>query len=264
MRSALAPIAAAVLFLQTGALPALSASRAPADTVVPASLPARVVDAALAHRGSPYVRGGTTSLGMDCSGLVYRVFEEAAGIAVPRSVVALFRAGSPAMQPLHVADLLFFDTVDSEMPGRPTHVGVYAGDEKFVHSISEGSPSGVTVSSLSEPYYRQRFIGARRLVAWRTDLSITLADSPRAIVLDGPFASRERLKILVSSRMTGGGPVELVLTRDGTEILVARIAPSSRRPSEVDIVPDQGDWVVRITRLFRGRELGRVTFRVEE
>jgi hypothetical protein len=79
-----------------------------------------------------------------------------------------------------------------------------------------------------------------------------------------PFASRENLKLVVTSQMTGGGPVELRVYKGSRELLMRRIVPTATRPSEISIVPDRGEWQVRISRLYRGRELLRVGFTVEE
>jgi hypothetical protein len=58
--------------------------------------------------------------------------------------------------------------------------------------------------------------------------------------------------------------VELRVYKNDREVLMRRIAPSAARPSEISIVPDRGRWQVRIGRLYRGRELLRVGFTVEE
>jgi cell wall-associated NlpC family hydrolase len=231
----------------------------------PVSLPVRVVRTAMSMIGVPYVHGGAGSEGVDCSGLVYRVFKDTAGLNLPRGVAGLMGSGTLARSPIHIGDLLFFDTSDRGGPADPTHVGIYAGNDRFVHAASEGPRRGVIVSSLSESYYRERFIGARRVIPWRSpELRVTLSDQATGDVQSSPFASRENLKLVVSSEMTGGGPVELRVYKDGEEIVMRRIVPSEARPAELSIVPDKGQWEVRVSRLYRGRELLRVGFTVEE
>jgi hypothetical protein len=247
--------------------PALGVSSSlPVETPGPfPSPPGSIVRAALAYRGVPYVSGGESRQGLDCSGLIYRVFHDEAGLDLPRGVQALFRAGPPAASPLHLGDLVFFDTSADASPGIPTHVGVYAGAGAFVHAASEGSRTGVIVSTLSNPYYRDRFLGARRFVQWRAPvLSLTLTDNHRSLVQTSPFPSREELKIRVSNGMTGGGPLDLTLLKDGVRMLDARISPSAQRPSEISLFPDAGQWTVRVSRIFKGRELQNVAFSVEE
>ena len=229
------------------------------------SPPGNVVRAALAYRGVPYVNGGDSQNGLDCSGLIYRVFRDETGLDLPRGVQALFNSGLPAARPLHIGDLVFFDTTDDTSPATPTHVGVYAGAGAFVHAASEGARTGVIVSALSDAYYRTRFLGARRFIQWRTPvLSVTLTDTDRSLVQASPFASREAMKILVYNGMTGGGPMDLTLLKDGRPILARRIAPSAQGPSEIGINPEPGEWTVRVSRIWKGRELQNVTFTVVE
>jgi len=229
------------------------------------SPPENIVRAALAYRGVPYVSGGESHQGLDCSGLIYRVFHDEAGLDLPRGVQALFKSRPPAASPLHIGDVVFFDTSSDPSPFAATHVGVYAGAGAFVHAASEGSRTGVIVSALSNPYYRIRFLGARRFVQWRAPvLSLTLTDNYRSLVQTSPFASREELKIRVSNGMTGGGPLDLTVLKDGVRMLDARISPTAQRPSEISIVPEPGQWTVRVSRIFKGRELQNVSFSVEE
>lgn len=229
------------------------------------SLPVRVVRAAMAYLGTPYAHGGASRQGMDCSGLVFQVYKETADLSLPRGVDALSGSGVLGKSPVHIADLLFFDTSDKGAPADPSHVGIYAGNDKFVHSASDGPRTGVIVSSLSQAYYRDRFLGARRVIPWRSpELRLTLTDEPTASAQASPFASRENLKLVVTSEMSGGGPVELRVLKAGQEVLMRRVAPTSGKPSVISIVPDQGEWTVKVSRLYRGRELLRVGFTVEE
>jgi probable lipoprotein NlpC len=233
--------------------------------VTPCSLPISAVRAASALIGVPYSRGGASHRGMDCSGLVYRVFEDAMGLALPRNVDGLFHSGSLVRSPMHIGDLLFFDTSGAIPPTNPTHVVIYTGRNTFVHSASEGQHTGVIASTLENLYYRERFLGARRVIPWRLPaLLVTVTDTPAKLLLESPFASRETLKILVSSEMSGGGPLEMTVLKNGEEILWRRIFPTAKRAAEVSLVPDIGEWTVRITRIFKGRELHNVAFTVEE
>jgi hypothetical protein len=229
------------------------------------SPPDNVVRGALAYLGVPYVSGGESHQGLDCSGLVYRIFHDEAGLDLPRGVQALYKSGPPAARPLHIGDLLFFDTSADTSPASATHVGVYAGAGAFVHAASEGSHTGVIVSALSNPYYKDRFLGARRFVQWREPiLSLVVTDTDRSLVQASPFPSREELTIRVYNGMTGGGPLDLTVLKDGVRVREERISPSAQRASEISLVPDPGQWTVRVTRIFKGRELQNVSFLVEE
>jgi hypothetical protein len=229
------------------------------------SLPAGIVNAAMAYLGAPYVHGGISPKGVDCSGLVYRVFRDMAGLDLPRGVDALFRSGGSVLANLHIGDLVFFDTSSGPGPSVATHVGVYAGGKRFVHAASEGSTTGVIVSSLENPYYRDRFLGARRVIFWRPPvLSVTVTDDYQSIVQASPFASREPLRIYVYNGMTGGGPLDLTVLRNGRPVLLTRIRAGAIGLSDLLLVPDAGEWTIRINRILKGRELDRFVFRVEE
>ncbi len=108
--------------------------------------------------GVPYVFGGTSTSGFDCSGFVQHVFAML-GIGLPRTADAQFDVGRPAVGGPRPGDLVFFDTY-----GGVSHVGIYLGHGKFVHASSS---HGVMVSHLSESYWASRYVGAKRLIATR-------------------------------------------------------------------------------------------------
>lgn len=111
--------------------------------------------------GVDYRHGGrAVATGFDCSGLVAHVFEEAYGIRLPRTALGQSEVGhSVAMHELEPGDLVFYDTL-----GRPySHVGIYVGEDKFVHAPKSGH--AVRVESLKTSYWIKRFNGARRIPA---------------------------------------------------------------------------------------------------
>jgi cell wall-associated NlpC family hydrolase len=114
---------------------------------------------ALRFLGVPYVFGGTSSNGFDCSGYVQHVFASL-GISLPRTADAQYYAGSKIVGQMKAGDLVFFQTYE---PG-PSHVGIYLGNNEFVHASSS---HGVMVSSLSDSYWAAHYIGAKRLIASR-------------------------------------------------------------------------------------------------
>lgn len=113
---------------------------------------------ALRFLGVPYVFGGTSPTGFDCSGYVQHVFAML-GITVPRTADAQYDAGHKIVGAMKPGDLVFFQTYE---PG-PSHVGIYLGNNRFVHASSHG----VMVSNLTDSYWRARYIGAKRLLASR-------------------------------------------------------------------------------------------------
>ncbi|HEV3153381.1 MAG TPA: C40 family peptidase [Candidatus Baltobacteraceae bacterium] len=112
---------------------------------------------ALHFLGTPYVFGGTTSSGFDCSGFVQHVFAML-GINVPRTADAQYYAGRRTKGGMKAGDLVFFQTYE---PG-PSHVGIYLGHGKFVHASSS---HGVMVSNLSDSYWAERYLGAKRVLS---------------------------------------------------------------------------------------------------
>jgi cell wall-associated NlpC family hydrolase len=118
----------------------------------------RLTSDALRFLGVPYVFGGTTAEGFDCSGFVQHVFAML-GIGLPRTADAQYDVGRPAVGGPRPGDLVFFDTY-----GGVSHVGIYLGHGKFVHASSS---RGVMVSHLSESYWASRYVGAKRLLATR-------------------------------------------------------------------------------------------------
>ncbi len=108
-------------------------------------------------QGVPYRYGGLSTKGVDCSGFVYLTFLSQLNMQVPRTTAELLKEGEPvARNQLAVGDLVFF-----RLARGSRHVGIYLGDEAFLHaSVS----SGVMQSSLGNPYWRERYWQARRLV----------------------------------------------------------------------------------------------------
>ena len=115
---------------------------------------------ALGLIGVDYRYGGETpESGVDCSGLVRYVFQQVTGVTLPRTSKELSRLGNKvASADLAPGDLVFFNT--RRLPF--SHVGIYLGDNRFIHAPSTGSE--VEISRLSETYWQQHFNGARRLV----------------------------------------------------------------------------------------------------
>ena len=112
----------------------------------------QVVSTARRYLGVPYVFGGESEYGFDCSGFTSVTFAQL-GIKLPRPADAQFDAGKPVAHP-NVGDLVFFTTY---LPG-PSHVGIYIGNDKFIHASCS---HGVTVSSLHDEYFASRYLGAR-------------------------------------------------------------------------------------------------------
>src|SRR5579864_6629178 len=119
----------------------------------------QVVSQALRYEGTRYRYGGTTKRGLDCSGLVARVWSDLKMKKIPRASSALYNSGKPVhLAELRPGDLVFFKNTYKR---GISHVGVYAGNNKFIHAA--GHSKGVTIAKLSDPYYQLHYAGARRL-----------------------------------------------------------------------------------------------------
>ena len=115
-----------------------------------------IVSMARSELGVPYVYGGRTPKGFDCSGLVYYVYRHA-GLNVPRTANAQFYASHPVkLADIEPGDLVFFEIDgDAQM-----HVGIYAGNGVFIHAPETGEK--VSYARLDNPYWKARFAGAGR------------------------------------------------------------------------------------------------------
>jgi peptidoglycan DL-endopeptidase CwlO len=124
----------------------------PTTTIAPPSRYGGVVGIAMRYLGTPYVWGGASPSGFDCSGFVMYVFNQI-GVSLPHSSYAQYGYGSPVSRgDLQPGDLVFFDGLG--------HEGIYVGGGNFIHSPHTGDV--VKVSSLSG-WYSSTFVGARRL-----------------------------------------------------------------------------------------------------
>jgi cell wall-associated NlpC family hydrolase len=118
-----------------------------------------VLVSALALTGTPYKYGGKTpETGFDCSGFVKYVFQQATNLTLPHGARAISQLGkSVQVDQLQPGDLVFFNTLKSAF----SHVGIYIGDNRFVHAPSSGG--GVHVVNMTDSYWAKRFNGARRI-----------------------------------------------------------------------------------------------------
>ena len=123
--------------------------------VAPPSQYSGVVGIAMQFLGVPYVWGGSSPSGFDCSGLVMYVYAQV-GVSLPHYTGAQWNAGVPVSQgDLQPGDLVFFDGLG--------HVGIYIGGGEFIHAPHTGDV--VRIDSLSEGWYSATYDGARRIVS---------------------------------------------------------------------------------------------------
>jgi len=116
-----------------------------------------IAQQALAQVGAPYRYGGSSPRGFDCSGLVYYSYRKA-GMEVPRTTGEQYRQSQRVtLSSLQPGDLVFFRISRDKF----SHVGIYAGDGRFIHAPSSGK--SVSYASLTDPYWNTRVTGAGRL-----------------------------------------------------------------------------------------------------
>ncbi|MDR1869957.1 MAG: C40 family peptidase [Treponema sp.] len=155
----------------------------------------KVIETAARYENTPYLYGGATRSGLDCSGFIYVSFKDALGVSVPRTSTGLYtwteRIPSDQVQP---GDLLFFKT---DSTGKISHVGLYLGDGRFIHSTSAGPKTGVIYSNFDDRYWSRTFAGAGRAFpetsGFRPGIdAVTPADFRIAEAETSPSAGRGR------------------------------------------------------------------------
>lgn len=119
----------------------------------------QVIMNALSLTGVKYKFGGNSpETGFDCSGFVRYVFHNAANLTLPPTARAISQLGNSVKKDeLQPGDLVFFNTLKSAF----SHVGIYIGDNKFIHAPSAGKT--VRVENMQQSYWSSRFNGAQRL-----------------------------------------------------------------------------------------------------
>lgn len=134
-------------------------SSTPATRTAAFGSKADVVGTAWSAIGTPYRSGGSSEAGYDCSGFVMAIYKQKTGVSLPRSAeyqAAATQKISP--KDLEPGDLVFFNTQHRSN----SHVGIYVGDNQFIHSPSTGSR--VRLEDMRQTYWNKRFDGARRVL----------------------------------------------------------------------------------------------------
>lgn len=122
----------------------------------------RIALLAQEYLGVPYKYAGISPEGFDCSGFVYFVYREAAGMDVSRSSVGIWNSGTKiTLAQARPGDVLVFTTIRAGA----SHAGIVLENGSkgvfFIHAASQGSETGVIISNMNENYYKTRFMGAR-------------------------------------------------------------------------------------------------------
>ncbi len=145
------------LFFIGGKSTGLAPSAAALNGNVPTGKADAIIATARRYMGVPYLWGGTTTAGFDCSGYTQYVFRQH-GVNLLRTSRQQYTMGTPvAKANLKKGDLVFFQTSGSGV----NHVGIYIGDNQFIHASTS---KGVTVSNLTSSYWVNSYYGARRVL----------------------------------------------------------------------------------------------------
>lgn len=131
-----------------------------------------IVDYGKKFMGVPYVWGGTSPSGFDCSGFTQYIYKNAAGISIPRTTDQQYKIGiSVAKSDLQTGDLIFYQNTYKK---GISHVGVYAGNNMVLNATSS---NGIDLVSMNNPYWGPRYAGAKRVIQeektpdWFTDVA---------------------------------------------------------------------------------------------
>jgi len=109
--------------------------------------------------GVPYKKGGSSAMGMDCSGFVHVVFDKSINLDLGRTTSEQFKLGQEVKKrDLKYGDLVFFDFTGEKK--KVTHVGIYVGNSQFVHA---STTRGVVTDRLDQTEYLQSYVGAKRV-----------------------------------------------------------------------------------------------------
>lgn len=178
-------------------------AEAPVLVAAPKKARASLVEKARRYLGTPYLYGGSSAKGMDCSGLVYRVYLDTFGVAplssMPRTARDLFAFVEPLeRKDLQPGDLVFFDTT-----GKLSHVGLYEGEGRFIHAASDGPDTGVIESSLSESYWSKHYAGCGRIIPPAEYLGIAVSAALGPSVGMDPLFRGMALDFRASYRILG-------------------------------------------------------------
>jgi hypothetical protein len=187
------------------------------------SLRRKIIDTAIKYKGVPYVYGAESPRAFDCSGFVRYVYREATGLELPRSsrnyVTIGSRIDAHSAKP---GDIFIFDTVG----GAPSHVALYAGNDRFIHAVSDGRLTGVIESPITDRYWAPKVISVRTVLP--AALSVAPTSAAPAVPATPPTTVRPS---------TGSVPGSLkVVTGDGAIADIGLVIPASKQTSE-DAIP---------------------------
>lgn len=148
--------------------------------------------------GTPYVLGGSNPGGFDCSGFVHWAYKNV-GVKLPRTAREQSVVGESIR---NIEDMRAGDIVAFRHPKRGYHTGIYVGDGKFIHSPRKRTR--VRINSLSDPYFSQTLLGARRVSIGSGENLVAQAESRLGAYADARQTRKDAKRTTVASASSKG------------------------------------------------------------
>ena len=183
------------------------------------SIRKKIIETANKYRGIPYIYGAESAYAFDCTGFVRWVYREATGLELPRSSRSYIGIGRQiAASTAKPGDIFVFDTVG----GAPSHVALYAGDNKFIHAVSDGPRTGVIESPITDRYWAPRIIDVRTVFSAAPVATLVPSTAPAPVAVPAKPASA-----------SGSGSGTLVaVVGDAPTADIGLVIPSRKQSSE--------------------------------
>lgn len=166
----------------------------------------RFINAAKSYLGTPYRYGGISKAGIDCSGLVYKAALDSGTAQLPRTAATIYRKAEQISDSQRErGDLVFFSA-----NGRISHVGIYLGENQFIHSASDGPKTGVIISRLSENYWKNHYYSAGRFLesTGKTESSGSYSQKSSSQKSKSASSNRTGTKIAGTDRTSGSPQIK--------------------------------------------------------